>query len=100
MGAQHIEFQTETLLKEKHSGLGEIHRIYKQMQAAKKHNGKVYVVCNNQGIIRAPQEQEAKVKFRKRIKEAYWNYTMIIINTTNGRRKEKGGERRNRICMD
>ena len=50
-GVQHVEFQTETLLKEKHSGLGEIHGIYKQMQAAKKHEGKVYVVCDNQGII-------------------------------------------------
>ena len=41
-GVQRIEFQTETLLKEKHSGLGEICRIYKQMKAAKKHEGKVY----------------------------------------------------------
>ena len=32
-GVQQIEFQTETLLEEKHSGLGEIHGIYKQIQA-------------------------------------------------------------------
>ena len=76
-GAQHIEFQTETLLKENHSGLGEIHGIYKQMQAAKKHNGKIYVVCDSQGIVKTLQEQESKVKLRKRIKEAYWNYIII-----------------------
>ena len=47
------------------------------MQAAEKHNGKIHVVCDNQGIIKTLQEQEAKVKFRKRIKEAYWNYIII-----------------------
>jgi len=68
-GVQHVEFQTETLLKEKHSGLGEIHGIYKQMQAAKGHKGKVYIVCDNQGIIRTLQEQEAKINFERELKK-------------------------------
>ena len=89
---QQIEFQTETLLEEKHSGLGEIHGIYKQIQAAKNHIGKVYIVCDNQGIVRALQEQETKRKLRKRIKEAYWNYTLIIQHIVEERKNEGKGE--------
>ena len=79
-------------MKEKHSGLGEIHGIYKQIQAAKRHEGKIYIVCDNQGIIRTLQGQEAKIKFRKRIKEAYWNYTMMIQQIVEERKKEGRGE--------
>ena len=91
-GVQHVEFQTETLLEEKHPGLGEIHGIYKQMQAAKKHTGKVYIVCDNQGIVRTLQEQETKRKLRKGIKEAYWNYTLIIQHIVEERKNEGRGE--------
>ena len=84
-----MEFQTETLLEEKHPGLGEIHGVYKQMQAAKKHTGKVYIVCDNQGIVKMLQEQEAKRKLRKRIKEAYWNYTLLIQQIVEERKKDR-----------
>ena len=34
------------------AGLEEIHGIYEQIQAAKRHKGKVYIVCDCQGIIK------------------------------------------------
>ena len=58
----------------------------------KKHEGKAYVVCDNQGMIRTLQEQEARVKFRKRIKKAYWNYIMTIQQMVEERKKEGRGE--------
>ena len=76
--------------------MGEIHGIYKQMQAARKHEMKIYVVCDNQGIVKMLQEQEAKVKLRKRRSILELHNT----HTTNGERKKGRRERRNRICMD
>ena len=48
---------------------GEIHGIYKQMQTTREHEGKVYIVCDCQGIVKMLQNKEKKVKLRKRIKK-------------------------------
>ena len=72
------------MLQERHPGLGETHRAYKQVKAAKGHEGEVYVVCDCQGIVVALQNADYKTKFRKQIKGAYWNYHLLILCCIRG----------------
>ena len=62
------------------------------MQAARKHEGKIYTVCDCQGIVKMVQKQETNVKLRKRLKEAYWNYLIMIQQLEEERKEENRGE--------
>ena len=59
---------------------------------ASRYWGKIYIVCDCQGVVKMLQKQETKVKLQKRLKEAYWNYLIMIQQIVEERKEENRGE--------